>query len=199
MVETCHPNIGIFFLLCFREKDAETGEFLEAAKACLDICRACNVPLLINDRVDIAMACDADGVHVGQSDMPVKTVRALLGPEKIIGVSCKTPEHALKAWEDGADYLGSGGVFPTNTKANNRTIGLDGLKTVCLASKLPVVAIGGINLSNARSVMELGVVNLEGVAVVSALFDRECVAGETKKLHDLLTETVANVGASVTN
>ncbi|XP_071725609.1 thiamine biosynthetic bifunctional enzyme TH1, chloroplastic isoform X2 [Rutidosis leptorrhynchoides] len=182
-----------------REKDAETGQFLEAAKACLEICRAHNVPLLINDRVDIAMACDADGVHVGQSDMPVSTVRALLGPEKIIGVSCKTPEHALKAWEDGADYLGSGGVFPTNTKANNRTIGLDGLKTVCLASKLPVVAIGGINLSNARSVMELGVVNLEGVAVVSALFDRENVAGETKKLHDLLTETVANVGASVTN
>ncbi|GJX88583.1 thiamine biosynthetic bifunctional enzyme TH1, chloroplastic isoform X1 [Tanacetum coccineum] len=176
-----------------REKDAETGEFLEAAKACLEICRAHSVPLLINDRVDIALACDADGVHVGQSDMPVKTVRSLLGPTKIIGVSCKTPEHALKAWEDGADYIGSGGVFPTNTKANNRTIGLDGLKEVCLASKLPVVAIGGINLSNAKSVMELGVVNLEGVAVVSALFDRESVEGETKKLHALLTETVANV------
>ncbi|GKE11556.1 thiamine biosynthetic bifunctional enzyme TH1, chloroplastic isoform X1, partial [Tanacetum coccineum] len=175
------------------EKDAETGEFLEAAKACLEICRAHSVPLLINDRVDIALACDADGVHVGQSDMPVKTVRSLLGPTKIIGVSCKTPEHALKAWEDGADYIGSGGVFPTNTKANNRTIGLDGLKEVCLASKLPVVAIGGINLSNAKSVMELGVVNLEGVAVVSALFDRESVEGETKKLHALLTETVANV------
>ncbi|KAI3675924.1 hypothetical protein L1987_85520 [Smallanthus sonchifolius] len=178
-----------------REKDAETGEFLEAAKACLEICQAHNIPLLINDRVDIAMACDADGVHVGQSDMPVNTVRALLGPEKIIGVSCKTPEQALRAWADGADYIGSGGVFPTNTKANNRTIGLDGLKTVCLASKLPVVAIGGINLSNARSVMELGVVNLKGVAVVSALFDRDCVKAETKKLHDLLTETVANVGS----
>ncbi|MFS7985961.1 putative transferase [Helianthus anomalus] len=181
-----------------REKDAETGEFLEAAKSCLEICHAHNIPLLINDRVDIALACDADGVHVGQSDMPVNTVRALLGPEKIIGVSCKTPEHALKAWADGADYIGSGGVFPTNTKANNRTIGLDGLKTVCLASKLPVVAIGGINLSNARSVMELGVVTLKGVAVVSALFDRECVAVETRKLHDLLTETVANVGSAVT-
>nr|XP_043619356.1 thiamine biosynthetic bifunctional enzyme TH1, chloroplastic isoform X2 [Erigeron canadensis] len=179
-----------------REKDAETGDFLEAAKACLEICRAHSIPLLINDRIDIAMACDADGVHVGQSDMPVHTVRALLGPEKIIGVSCKTPEHALKAWADGADYIGSGGVFPTNTKANNRTIGLDGLKEVCLASKLPVVAIGGINLSNARSVMELGVVNLEGVAVVSALFDRECVSAETRKLHGLLTETVAKVGAT---
>ncbi|XP_076899535.1 thiamine biosynthetic bifunctional enzyme TH1, chloroplastic-like [Bidens hawaiensis] len=181
-----------------REKDAETGEFLEAAKACLEICHAHNIPLLINDRVDIAMACDADGVHVGQSDMPVNMVRALLGPDKIIGVSCKTPEQALKAWADGADYIGLGGVFPTNTKANNRTIGLDGLKTVCLASKLPVVAIGGINLTNARSVMELGMVNLKGVAVVSALFDRECVAAETKKLHDLLTETVVGVGSAVT-
>lgn len=145
------------------------------------------------------MACDADGVHIGQSDMPVNTARSLLGPEKIIGVSCKTPEHALKAWADGADYIGSGGVFPTNTKANNRTIGLDGLKDVCLASKLPVVAIGGINLSNARSVMELGVANLEGVAVVSALFDRECVVAETRKLHGLLTETVANMGSRLTN
>lgn len=176
-----------------REKDAETGDFLESAKACLEICRLNNIPLLINDRIDIALACDADGVHVGQSDMPVNTVRTLLGPDKIIGVSCKTPEHALKAWADGADYIGSGGVFPTNTKANNRTIGLDGLKEVCLASKLPVVAIGGINLGNAREVMELGVVNLEGVAVVSALFDRECVEVETRKLHDLLKETVGSV------
>lgn len=176
-----------------REKDAETGDFLESAKACLEICRLNNIPLLINDRIDIALACDADGVHVGQSDMPVNTVRTLLGPDKIIGVSCKTPEHALKAWADGADYIGSGGVFPTNTKANNRTIGLDGLKDVCLASKLPVVAIGGINLVNAREVMELGVVNLEGVAVVSALFDRECVEVETRKLHDLLKETVGSV------
>ncbi|KAI3715687.1 hypothetical protein L6452_22673 [Arctium lappa] len=174
-----------------REKDAETGSFLEAAKECLKICRHHNVPLLINDRIDIAIACDADGVHVGQSDMPVQTARSLLGPEKIIGVSCKTPEQALKAWKDGADYIGSGGVFPTNTKANNRTIGLDGLKTVCSASKLPVVAIGGINLSNARSVMELDVPNLKGVAVVSALFHRECVGTETEKLHALLTETVA--------
>ncbi|KVH93499.1 hypothetical protein Ccrd_004461, partial [Cynara cardunculus var. scolymus] len=162
-----------------------------AAKECLVICRHHNVPLLINDRIDIAIACDADGVHVGQSDMPVQTARSLLGPEKIIGVSCKTPEQALKAWTDGADYIGSGGVFPTNTKANNRTIGLDGLKTVCSASKLPVVAIGGINLSNARSVMELDVPNLKGVAVVSALFDRECVRTETEKLHALLAETVA--------
>lgn len=128
-------------------------------------------------------------MHVGQSDMPAHVVRRLLGPEKIIGVSCKTPEQAQKAWIDGADYIGSGGVYPTNTKANNRTIGLDGLKTVCLASKLPVVAIGGINASNAREVMGIGVSSLKGVALVSALFDRECVLTETRKLHADLRQT----------
>ncbi|XP_050124766.1 thiamine biosynthetic bifunctional enzyme TH1, chloroplastic isoform X1 [Malus sylvestris] len=179
-----------------REKDIETGDFLEAAKSCLQICRAHGIPLLINDRIDVALASDADGVHIGQSDMPAHVARSLLGPEKIIGVSCKTPEQAEKAWLGGADYIGSGGVYPTNTKENNRTIGLDGLKTVCLASKLPVVAIGGINISNAREVMEIGVPNLKGVAVVSALFDRECVLTETRKLHAVLTEATAAAAAA---
>ncbi|BBG96149.1 thiamin biosynthesis protein, putative [Prunus dulcis] len=176
-----------------REKDIETRDFVEAAKSCLQICRAHGVPLLINDRIDVALACDADGVHIGQSDMPAHTARALLGPEKIIGVSCKTPEQAEQAWIAGADYIGCGGVYPTNTKANNLTVGLDGLKTVCLASKLPVVAIGGIKVSNARPVMEIGVPNLKGVAVVSAIFDSECVLTETRKLHAVLTEATAAV------
>ncbi|KAM7478856.1 hypothetical protein LguiA_027069 [Lonicera macranthoides] len=180
--------VGGATIVQLREKEAETRDFLESAKACLEICRSHNIPLLINDRIDIALACDADGVHVGQSDMPISTARALLGPDKIIGVSCKTPEHAHKAWIDGADYIGCGGVYPTNTKANNRTVGLDGLKTVCLASKLPVVAIGGIGVSNARAVMEIGAPNLKGVAVVSALFDRECVFTETRKLKGTLME-----------
>ncbi|KAM6554288.1 hypothetical protein CsatB_015050 [Cannabis sativa] len=171
-----------------REKDIETRDFVEAAKSCLEICRSHGVPFLINDRVDVALACDADGVHVGQSDMPVRVARDLLGPEKIIGVSCKTPVHAEQAWVDGADYIGCGGVFPTNTKENNITVGLDGLKTVCMASKLPVVAIGGIGILNARSVMEINESQLKGVAVVSALFDRECVLTETKKLHSVLME-----------
>ncbi|KAK9929176.1 hypothetical protein M0R45_026282 [Rubus argutus] len=176
-----------------REKDIETKDFLEVAKSCLQICRSHGVPLLINDRIDVALACDADGVHIGQSDMPTHVARALLGPEKIIGVSCKTPDHAEQAWIAGADYIGCGGVYPTNTKANNLTIGLDGLKTVCLASKLPVVAIGGINASNAQSVMQIGVPNLKGVAVVSAMFDRECVFTETRKLHTLLMEATQAV------
>ncbi|KAI5593397.1 hypothetical protein BDE02_03G012100 [Populus trichocarpa] len=171
-----------------RDKDAGTKDFLETAKSCLAVCRSHGVPLLINDRVDVALASDADGVHVGQSDMPATVARTLLGPEKIIGVSCKTIEQAQQAWIGGADYIGCGGVYSTNTKANNPTIGLDGLKTVCSASKLPVVAIGGINDSNAGTVMEMGVPNLKGVAVVSALFDRENVLAETKKLHALLME-----------
>lgn len=183
-----------FIFTCFcREKDADTRGFLEAAKACLQICCVHGVPLLINDRIDIALACDADGVHLGQSDMPARTARALLGPDKIIGVSCKTPEEAHQAWIDGANYIGCGGVYPTNTKANNLTVGLDGLKTVCLASKLPVVAIGGIGISNASDVMKIGVSNLKGVAVVSALFDRECILPESKKLHAVLMDAVQRV------
>lgn len=159
----------------------------------MEICHQHGVPLLINDRIDVALACDADGVHVGQSDMPARVARVLLGPDKIIGVSCKTPEQAQQAWIDGADYIGCGGVYPTNTKENNLTVGLDGLKTVCLASKLPVVAIGGIGISNARSVMELQVPNLKGVAVVSALFDSESVLTETQKLHKALLESTTQV------
>ncbi|XP_054804036.1 thiamine biosynthetic bifunctional enzyme TH1, chloroplastic isoform X2 [Prosopis cineraria] len=173
-----------------REKHTETREFLDAAKACLKICRFYGVPLLINDRIDVALACDADGVHLGQSDLPAHVARTLLGPEKIIGVSCKTPEQARQAWIDGADYIGSGGVYPTTTKEKNGIIGIDGLKEVCLASKLPVVAIGGIGPSNARTVMGIGMPNLKGVAVVSALFDRECILTETRNLHTLLTEAV---------
>ncbi|KAK4271180.1 hypothetical protein QN277_019911 [Acacia crassicarpa] len=173
-----------------REKHAETREFLDAAKACLKICHSYGVPLLINDRIDIALACNADGVHLGQSDMPAHVARTLLAPGKIIGVSCKTPEQAQQAWIDGAHYIGSGGVYPTTTKEDNITIGIDGLKELCLASKLPVVAIGGIKPSNVRAVMEIGVPNLKGVAVVSALFDRECIKTETENLHTLVSEAV---------
>ncbi|GFP99216.1 thiamine biosynthetic bifunctional enzyme th1 chloroplastic [Phtheirospermum japonicum] len=175
------------------EKDIDTGDFLEAAKTCLKICRSHGVPFLINDRIDIALACDADGVHIGQSDMPARVARSILGPDKIIGVSCKTPEQAEKAWVDGADYIGCGGVYPTNTKENNITVGLDGLKTVCSVSKLPVVAIGGIGVSNAKAVMGLGVPNLEGVAVVSALFDRECVLSETQNLCEVIMGATRDV------
>lgn len=151
------------------------------------------MPLLINDRIDIALASDADGVHLGQSDMPACVARTLLGPEKIIGISCKTPEQAQQAWTNGADYIGCGGVYPTNTKANNPTLGLDGLKSVCSSSNLPVVAIGGIGISNAGPVMAMDMPNLKGVAVVSALFDKECVSMEARKLHAVLVEATGTI------
>ncbi|XP_031488817.1 probable thiamine biosynthetic bifunctional enzyme, chloroplastic isoform X1 [Nymphaea colorata] len=175
-----------------REKEAETKKFVEAAEECMEICKSFGVPLLINDRIDVALACDADGVHVGQSDMSVPMSRKLLGPGKIIGVSCKTPEQARKAWLDGADYIGCGGMFPTNTKQNNPTIGLAGLKAVCESSPLPVVAIGGIGIKNAHLVMESGFPNLSGVAVVSALFDRESISEETRRLKSVISKVVSN-------
>lgn len=125
--------------------------------------------------------------------MPARDARSILGPEKIIGVSCKTPEQAERAWVGGADYIGCGGVYPTNTKENNITVGLDGLRTVCLESKLPVVAIGGIGSSNVKDVMGLGVPNLKGVAVVSALFDRESVFTETRNLLKVIKDSTVAV------
>ncbi|KAK8966206.1 hypothetical protein KSP40_PGU019954 [Platanthera guangdongensis] len=191
MAEAVKASIeGGATIVQLREKEAETGKFIDIAVKCVAICRSYGVPLLINDRIDVALACDADGVHVGQSDMPVIFARKILGAGKIIGVSCKTPAQAEKAWADGADYIGCGGVFPTTTKKNNPTIGLDGLKAVCLSSKLPVVAIGGIGAENAQSVMELSAPNLKGVAVVSALFDQESVAAETDRLKSLLMDMV---------
>ncbi|CAN6442264.1 unnamed protein product [Victoria cruziana] len=177
-------------IIQLREKEAETKQFVKAAQDCREICKSFGVPLLINDRIDVALACDADGVHVGQSDMSVPVARKLLGPGKIIGVSCKTPEQARKAWLDGADYIGCGGMFPTNTKQDNVTIGLTGLKAVCESSPLPVVAIGGIGTKNAHLVMESSFPNLSGVAVVSALFDRESISQETRRLKSVISKVV---------
>ncbi|MCO5612809.1 hypothetical protein L7F22_067080 [Adiantum nelumboides] len=165
-----------------REKEAESGDFFAEAVSCLEVAREHGVPLLINDRLDIAMACGADGVHLGQSDLPVHMARLLLGPHKIIGASCKTAEQAKKAYLDGANYVGSGGVYATTTKKNNQTIGLEGLRAVCEGSPLPVVAIGGINASNIEEVLRSRLENLHGVAVVSALFDKPDVMKETREL-----------------
>ncbi|GJP36909.1 hypothetical protein CLOM_g21371 [Closterium sp. NIES-68] len=201
--------------LQIREKDIETGDFVQQAAEAVAVARAHGIPLVINDRVDVALAVDADGIHVGQSDMDAATVRQILGPTRIIGVSCKSPAHAEKAWRDGADYIGVGGVFPTKTKENNRTIGVAGLADVCLVSKLPVVAIGGISGGNIADVVE-GVAEaaskaaqagessgessggsggvwgksacgaLGGVAVVSAIFNQADIVVATKGLVQAL-------------
>ncbi|KAI5054848.1 hypothetical protein GOP47_0029993 [Adiantum capillus-veneris] len=171
-----------------REKEAESGDFFEEAVSCLKVAREHGVPLVINDRLDIAMACGADGVHLGQSDLPVREARLLLGTHKIIGASCKTTEQAQKAYGDGANYVGCGGVYATITKKNNKIIGLEGLRAVCEGSPVPVVAIGGINASNVEEVLRPRLGNLHGVAVVSALFDKPDVMKETRELVGIISK-----------
>eukprot|EP00879_Flechtneria_rotunda_P024411 GHRR01025878.1.p1 GENE.GHRR01025878.1~~GHRR01025878.1.p1 ORF type:complete len:204 (+),score=45.39 GHRR01025878.1:210-821(+) len=150
------------------------------------LCRPRGIPVLINDRVDVALASGADGVHVGQSDIPARIVRQMLGPDKILGVSCKTRAEAAKALVDGADYIGVGAVFPTGTKASS-VIGLEGLAEVCSLSALPAVAIGGVGVSNAADVIASGV---DGLAVVSAVFAAPDVAVATRDLRQAVDKAL---------
>ena len=131
-----------------REKKLDEGSFLEEAKEIQKLCRQYQVPFVINDNVDIAARIDADGVHVGQSDMEAGDVRKKLGPDKIIGVSAQTVEQALRAQEHGADYLGVGAVFPTGSKEDATEVSHETLKAIYDAVDIPVIAIGGINSGN---------------------------------------------------
>jgi hydroxymethylpyrimidine kinase/phosphomethylpyrimidine kinase/thiamine-phosphate diphosphorylase len=150
-----------------------------AAAAALQLCRPLGVPVIINDRVDVAIAADADGVHIGQSDLPARLVRQMIGPNKILGVSVKTPAEAAKAQADGADYIGVGAVYPTGTKVSS-VVGLEGVETCVAVSGLPAVAIGGVGISNAREVIRAGV---QGLAVVSAVFAAPDVEAATRQLR----------------
>ncbi|CAD7702786.1 unnamed protein product [Ostreobium quekettii] len=154
-------------IIQLREKAMPTQEFVTMARDVLAAARPRGVKVVINDRVDVALAVDADGVHVGQEDMPAADARRLLGKGKVLGVSAKTVEQAVKAEEDGADYVGAGAVFPTSTKESS-VIGLEGLRDICSAVSIPVVAIGGVAADNALSTVLAG---CKGVAVVSSLFD----------------------------
>ena len=153
-----------------REKTAETLDFYNLALKVKEIITRYNVPLIINDRVDVALAIDADGVHVGQSDMPCDITRKLIGPDKILGVSAHNIKEAKKAEKDGADYLGSGAVFPTPTKDDANRITKKDLKEITDSVNIPVVAIGGINLDNANELKDTGI---KGLSVVSAIMSSE--------------------------
>ncbi len=150
-----------------REKSLDGGDLLNEAKQVLAVCRKYHVPLIINDDPQIALACGADGVHVGQQDMSPRILRAMLGPEKIVGVSAATVDEATAAVRDGADYLGCGAVFATGTKTNTRPVDAARLRAVCEASNVPVVAIGGITAENVPQLRGSGIA---GIAVVSAIF-----------------------------
>ena len=153
-----------------REKTADTLDFYNLALKVKEITAKYDVPLIINDRVDVALAVDADGVHVGQTDMPCDVTRALVGPDKIVGVSAATIEEAKKAERDGANYIGSGAVFPTSTKDDAPKITKKDLKEIVDSINIPVVAIGGINLNNAH---ELNGTGIAGLSVVSAIMSSD--------------------------
>ena len=153
--------------LQLREKHLEDDAFLAEAREMAALCRRYRVPFIVNDRVDIALACGADGVHVGQDDMEVSAVRRMAGDKLMVGVSAHTVEEAVRAARGGADYLGLGAVFSTSTKADAGAMSRDTLKAICQAVDLPKVAIGGIS---AKNILELSGSGVDGVAVVSAIF-----------------------------
>lgn len=162
-----------------REKELDEEVFLNEANEIKELCKRYQVPFVINDNVDIACKIDADGVHVGQSDMEAGSVREKLGPDKIIGVSAQTVEQALLAESCGADYLGVGAVFPTGTKSDAVEVGYESLKAICDAVHIPVVAIGGITSNN---ILKLKGSGASGAAVVSAIFASKDIEAATQDL-----------------
>ena len=153
-------------IIQLREKDCTSREFYELALSIKDITDAYEVPLIINDRLDIALAVHADGVHLGQSDIPVQVARNVMGPNCIVGATANTLEKAKEAWQSGADYLGVGDVFGSATKNDTKPVELKELKKICDTVKIPVVAIGGISKKNIHLLKDTGVA---GVAVISAV------------------------------
>ena len=153
-------------LVQLREKERSTREYLELAKEVHEITLKYNVPLIIDDRLDVAMAADTEGVHLGQSDMPINIARKILGPDKIIGATAKTVPQALEAYEQGADYLGVGAIFPTTTKVKTILTSTDTLADICRAVPIPANAIGGLNKDN---IDILKGIPIAGVCVVSAI------------------------------
>ncbi|KAI9091168.1 thiamine-phosphate pyrophosphorylase [Phlyctochytrium arcticum] len=198
LVDTVAEAIaGGVTLVQLREKKLGTRSFLALAQRLLKVCRAAGVPLLINDRIDIALAVDADGVHIGQDDMPLATARKLLGQDKIIGITVETAEQAKTAIANGADYLGSAAIFPTGTKqhpAGFKPLGVDGVRSLMESVQehnLPMCTIGGIGFSNVEEILEGAVVrggpggrvySLQGVAVVSAIIANDNPRAEAAAL-----------------
>lgn len=170
-----------------REKELDHDTFLQEAIEMKALCEKYNVPFVINDDVDIAVEMDADGVHVGQSDMEALDVRAKIGEDKILGVSAQTVEQAILAEQHGADYLGVGAVFPTGSKDDAEDVSHETLKAICEAVNIPVIAIGGISKDN---VMELSSTGICGIAVISAIFANDDIVNATKQLKEV---TVAMV------
>ena len=179
--------MGGVTLLQLREKNKTTREYIELAKKVHNITNKYDVPLIIDDRVDVALAVNAEGVHVGQSDMPVKLARKLMGENKIVGATTKTVEQAKEAFEQGADYLGVGAIYPTTTKVKTVITSTDTLCDICNAVPIAVNAIGGLNKDN---IDVLTGIPIAGICVVSAIIK----ADDPKKATEELKEKAKELG-----
>ena len=175
---------GVTFLQ-LREIQLDEDHFLEEAKKLQGLCSEYNVPFIINDNVEIALAINADGVHIGQSDMEMKEAREKLGPDKIIGVSAHTKEEALLAQAQGADYLGVGAVFPTSSKDDAESVSYETLKEICDVVSIPVVAIGGITKDNLHQLSGSGI---SGISVISAIYAQPDIKEAARELKQCVQE-----------
>lgn len=173
---------GGITMLQLRDKTSGDRELTETALALRDLCRAYDVPFIMNDRVDIARIVDADGVHVGQEDMELSRARKLLGPDKIIGVTAKTVEQALAAQAGGADYLGSGAMFPSGSKKEAKAMSRETLRSICASVQIPVTAIGGITVENASQLSGCGI---EGIAVIQGIYGQPDIQDACRKLRSI--------------
>ena len=185
-IETaCRSGVTIVQL---REKNITTNQYYQLAKQVKEITDAYQVPLIIDDRLDVCLAVDAAGLHIGDDELPVSVARQVLGSEKILGVTAKTVKRALEAEEGGADYLGTGAIFPTTTKENAPITLISTLKTICQAVAIPVVAIGGLTSENIDQLIGTGIA---GVAVVRDLMQAEDIEEKTQafltKLDDIIS------------
>ena len=184
-IETaCRSGVTIIQL---REKNLTTNQYYQLAKQVKEITEAYQVPLIIDDRLDVCLAVDAAGLHIGDDELPVSVARQVLGPEKILGVTAKTVKRALEAEEGGANYLGTGAIFPTTTKENAPITLISTLKTICQRVAIPVVAIGGLTSENIDQLIGTGIA---GVAVVRDLMQAEHIEAKTQafltKLDDII-------------
>lgn len=170
--------LGGVSIVQLREKENSSLEFYKIAVEVKKITDKYSIPLIINDRLDVALAVDAAGVHLGQSDFECKVARNIIGQDKIIGISAATLEEAIKAEEDGADYVGVGAIFPTNTKLDARSVNIEALKNIKQTLDIPVVAIGGINENNFELLKDTGI---DGVAIVSAILGKSDIKKAASK------------------
>lgn len=184
--EACKGGVTLVQL---REKDRTTREYLSLAERVHEITRKYDVPLIIDDRVDIALAVNAEGVHVGQSDMPVRIARQLMGKDKIVGATAKTVPQAIEAFEQGADYLGVGAIYPTTTKVKTVLTSVDTLKEIVKAVPIKVNAIGGLNKDNIHVLKGSGI---DGICVVSAFMKADNPKTAAEELREAFNELQQN-------